>query len=176
MFLDRITSPIWAAILFAALLALGVQSARLNSTAKSLTQLQNDNLKREAAQAAAVNTQTTKDANDVTQHSQSSQQNAVDYAKSTRPLDSALSADLQRIDGLRRDAEKRAARYRQEAEAGATACRSLADRYEALDRSTVEGLAVVAQLRTALERRDAEVKLLRRQIEIDREFMEANSQ
>ncbi len=176
MILDRLTTPIWAALIGAALLALGVQSWRLSSTAKELTQLQAQQLKRQAQQTTAVNLQLSKDAQNVNTHAQGSQQNAAQLNQATQPLASALSAELQRIDGLRVAADRRAAGYRAQAEAGSAAYRSLADRCEALDRSLVQGLTVVAQLRTTVERRDAEVIALRRQIDIDRKFMETDSQ
>lgn len=69
---------------------------------------------------------------------------------------------------LRLDAERRAATYRAMSEASAAACSDLADRHATLDRQLVEGVAVVADLRGDLDRRDAEVRLLRRQIDADR--------
>ena len=47
-------------------------------------------------------------------------------------------------------------------ETGAAACRDLADRHAALDAHVVRGAGVVAGLGADLERRDAEVALLRK--------------
>ena len=61
--------------------------------------------------------------------------------------------------------------FAQCAAACTTARGSLADRLEAFDRQLVEGVAVVGELRADLVRRDAEVVLLRGQIDADRALM-----
>jgi len=99
-------------------------------------------------------------------------QGASDAFTKTQPArDDSLRTDLSRVDGLRRDAERRAASYRAQAEAGAAACSRLADRSAALDRQLTEGLGVVAELRGLVEKRDAEVVLLRSVIDADRALM-----
>ena len=75
-------------------------------------------------------------------------------------------------DRLRTHAERRAPAYRAQAQSNAAACSNLADRLEAFDRHIVEGAGVVAEHRQALTRRDAEVKLLRGQIDADRELID----
>ena len=87
--------------------------------------------------------------------------------------DAIARADLALADRLRTDAERRAATYRQIATACTTASGGIADRLEAFDRHIVEGASVVAEHRQALIRRDSEVKLLRGQIDADRELMVA---
>lgn len=99
-------------------------------------------------------------------------QGASDAFTQTAPArEDALRADLARAERLRRGAEQRAAGYRAQAEAGAAACRRLADRYATIDAHLVEGVDVVADLRAAVDRRDAEVALLRRQIDADRALL-----
>ena len=104
-------------------------------------------------------------------HAAATQENSDAYTLSAPVREAIARADAVRADRLRTDAERRAATYRAMAEAGATACRDLADRHEALDRHVVEGVAVVAGLRSDLVRRDAEVVLLRRQIDVDRALL-----
>ena len=58
--------------------------------------------------------------------------------------------------------------YRVQAQANAAAGVDLADRIEAYDRHIVEGVEVVARLRGDLARRDDEVVLLSRQVQIER--------
>ena len=104
-------------------------------------------------------------------HAAATQENS-DAFTTSEPVRAAIArADAARTDRLRTDAERRAATYRAMAEAGAAACRDLADRHAALDRHVVEGVAVVGALRSDLVRRDAEVVLLRRQIDADRVLM-----
>ncbi|WP_406624939.1 hypothetical protein [Acidovorax sp. SDU_ACID1] len=96
-----------------------------------------------------------------------------DAFTTSQPVRDAIArADAARTDRLRTDAERRAATYRAMAEAGAAACRDLADRHAALDAHVVRGAGVVAGLRTDLVRRDAEVVLLRGQIDIDRDLLQ----
>lgn len=104
-------------------------------------------------------------------HAAATQENSDAFTLSAPVRDAIARADAARSDRLRTDAERRAATYRAMAEAGATACRDLADRHEALDRHVVEGVAVVGACRETLIRRDAEVSLLRRQIDVDRALL-----
>lgn len=91
----------------------------------------------------------------------------------TQPArDDSLRADLARAERLCVDADKRAASYRAQAEAGATACSRLADRSEALNRKLTEGIAVVAELRGVVAKRDAEVVLLHDLLVATRALME----
>lgn len=84
----------------------------------------------------------------------------------------ALRADLSRAERLRVDAERRAATYRAQAQADDAARVGLADRLETLDRHIVEGVEVVAELRAVVDKRDAEVVLLRNVIDADRHLLD----
>lgn len=101
-------------------------------------------------------------------HAANTSKNSDEFTTSQPVRDAIARVDLARVDRLRTDAERRAATYRAQAQANAAACGSLADRLEAFDRQLVEGVAVVGELRTDLVRRDAEVVLLRRQIDTER--------
>lgn len=108
-------------------------------------------------------------------HAAATQENSDAFTLSAPVRDAIARADAARHKRLLDGAEARAATYHQIAASGAAACRDLADRHEALDRHVVEGVAVVGALRSDLVRRDAEVGLLRRQIDIDRAlFTEPN--
>lgn len=74
-------------------------------------------------------------------------------------------------DGLR-DSERRAAHYRALAETGTDQCRSLASHTAGLDASLVEGRSVVAELRSTLELRDSQLKLVGSQLLSDRQLYE----
>lgn len=122
------------------------------------------NLKRsEAARADEIQT-----AAKESTHASNTSKNSVEFTTSQPVRDAIARVDLDRANRVRADAARRAATYRAQAQADAAACSGLADRLEAFDRQLVEGVAVVGELRTDLVRRDAEVVLLRRQIDTER--------
>ena len=120
----------------------------------------------EAARAAE-----TKTALKESTHAANTSKNSDEFTTSQPVRDAIARADLALADRLRTDAERRAATYRQIAASCSAASGGVADRLEALDRHIVEGASVVAEHRQALVRRDSEVKLLRGQIDADRELM-----
>ena len=79
-----------------------------------------------------------------------------------------VRGELERAHRLQLSADSRAATYRAQAEADATARRDLADKASALDASLAEGVGVVAELGGALKQRDAEVAALCDQVNIER--------
>ena len=105
-------------------------------------------------------------------HAASTQENSDAFTTSQPVRDAIARADLAAADRLRIGAERRAATYRAQAQACSTASGGIADRLEAFDRHIVEGAAVVAEHRAALTRRDAELVLLRKQIDTDRALLE----
>lgn len=105
-------------------------------------------------------------------HAANTSKNSDEFTTSQPVRDAIARADLAIADRLRTDAERRAATYRAQATACTTASGGIADRLEAFDRHIVEGAGVVAEHRQALTRRDAEVKLLRGQIDADRELID----
>lgn len=126
------------------------------------------NLKRsEAARADETRT-----AGKESAHAASTQENADEFTISQPVRDAIARADLAAAERLRLGAERRAATYRAQAQACTTASGGIADRLEAFDRHIVEGATVVAEHRAALTRRDAEVVLLRKQIDTDRALLE----
>ena len=104
-------------------------------------------------------------------HAADTSKNSDEFTTSQPVRDAIARADLARAERLRTDAERRAATYRAQAQACTTASGGIADRLEAFDRQLVEGVAVVGELRADLVRRDAEVVLLRGQIDADRALM-----
>jgi len=101
-------------------------------------------------------------------HAADTSKNSDEFTTSQPVRDAIARADLAIADRLRTDAERRAATYRAQAQSCTTASSGIADRLEAFDRHIVEGAGVVAEHRQALIRRDAEVVLLRGQIDADR--------
>lgn len=122
------------------------------------------NLKRsEAARADEIQT-----ASKESTHAADTSKNSDEFTTSQPVRDAIARVDVARAERLRTDAERRAATYRAQAQACTTASGGIADRLEAFDRQLVEGVAVVGELRADLVRRDAEVVLLRKQVDIER--------
>lgn len=105
------------------------------------------------------------------EHARQTQENLDDFTTTQPVRDAIARADLAVAERMLRDADRRAATYRAMSEAGAAACRDLANQHETFDRHIVEGVKVVADLRSHLDRRDAEVKLLTGQLDADRALL-----
>ena len=122
------------------------------------------NLKRsEAARADEIQT-----ASKESTHAANTSKNSDEFTTSQPVRDAIARAELAAAERLRLGAERRAATYRAQAQACTTASGGIADRLEAFDRQLVEGVAVVGELRADLVRRDAEVVLLRKQVDTER--------
>ena len=119
-------------------------------------------------QSEAARADETKTALKESTHAADTSKNADEFTMSQPVRDAIARADLALSDRLRTDAERRSATYRAQAHACTTASSGIADRLEAFDRHIVEGASVVAEHGQALRQRDAEVVLLRGQIEADR--------
>lgn len=174
-FLSAITSTTWLWIvggLFASLIAIiGVQAWRLNTVKTEYAQLVASTATDLANRATAYAAESEKTAAKEQTHAATTQ-GASDAYTQTKPLrDAAVRSDLQRARRLLDAAEKRAASYRAQSEAGAAACSRLADRAKELDQLVGQGLELVAEGRGIVEQRDAEVTLLRQVIDADRALM-----
>lgn len=173
MILDKLKA--WGAI--AAAIALGslllVQTGRLHLEQRAHTQLQAKVDRDHAAQVTAALKHEIKTSADESAHAKATQENSDAFTTSQPVRDAIARADLDRLDRLRVGAERRAATYRAQAQSNAAACSDLADRHATLDAHVVRGANVVAGHGADLERRDAEVVLLRGQIDADRALMGA---
>ena len=176
MILDKLKA--YGAI--AAAIALGVlllvQTGRLHTE-----QVAHEKLKTSTAQAAAQRTTAAlehevKTSADESTHAKATQENSDAFTTSQPVRDALHRADLALADRLRVGAERRAATYRAQAQANAAACSDLADRYAALDAHVVRGAGVVAGLGADLERRDAEVVLLRKQVDAERNLLSTSDE
>lgn len=170
---DKIISAIAgaAALLLAAALAWQTYQLSSERTAHNALKLQvaQDLQKRTAAVLADEQHTAAKE----TTHATATQENSDAFTTTQPERDAAVRTDLERVERLRVGAERRAATYRAQAQANGAACRDSADRLAAFDRQLVEGVGVVAALRSDLGRRDAEVVLLHGQIVADRALMAA---
>lgn len=168
---DKIISAIAGGIALLLAAALTWQAYQLSSerTAHSALKLevsQANERRTKAALGAEVKT-----AKAESTHAKATQENSDAFTISQPVRDAIARADLARVERLRTDAERRAATNRAIAASCAAASGDIADRLEALDRQLVEGVGVVGELREVVIRRDAEVSLLRRQIDVDRALL-----
>ena len=124
----------------------------------------------EAARADEIQT-----ASKESTHAADTSKNSDEFTTSQPVRDAIARAELAAAERMRLGAERRAATYRAQAQACTTASGGIADRLEAFDRHIVEGASVVAEHRQALVRRESEVKLLRGQIDADRELIDDGS-
>jgi len=150
---------------------LATQTWRLHTEQRDHAQLRADVAEADRARATAALKHETATSLKEFGHAAATQENSDAFTTSQPVRDAIARADAARHGRLLNDAERRAATYRQIAASGAAACRDLADRHATLDAHVVRGVAVVGALRSDLDRRDAEVGLLRRQIDIDRALL-----
>ena len=121
-----------------------------------------------ATRAEAARTEETQTAIKESKHAQDTIYNADKLASLKTGIAVDVRSELERAHRLQLSADSRAATYRAQAEADATARSALADKASALDRQLAEGVGVVASLGGDLRRRDAEVAALCGQVNIER--------
>ena len=123
------------------------------------------------AQAQKAQAATEKKAEVVVAHGAAQQDNTHDYTQKLAALETSRAADAARIAGLQHDISAAATRNAQLA-GDAAACRDLADQHQRLAALAGEGAGVVGQLVGLVERRDAQVNNLKRQVAVDRDLIE----
>ena len=171
MIFDKLKAYGWMVAAIAAGGLLLAQTVRLHNEQRAhdklkVTVAQYDKTRTDAALKHEIKTSA-----DESTHAAATQENSDAFTTSQPVRDAIARADLALADRLRTDAERRAATYRAQAAACSTASSGIADRLEAFDRHIVEGAGVVAEHRQALIRREAEVVLMRGQIDADRALL-----
>ena len=121
-----------------------------------------------ATRAEAARTDETQTAQLESKHAKDTIYNADKLASLKTGIAVDVRSELERAHRLQLSADSRAATYRAQAEADATARSDLADIASAFDRQLAEGIGVVAELGGALKQRDAEVAALCDQVNIER--------
>ena len=104
-------------------------------------------------------------------HGAAQQENTHDYTQEMALLQAGRAADAARIAGLQHDIRAAATRNAQFA-GDAAACRDLADQHQRLATLAAEGAGLVGDLGNLVQKRDAQVSLLRGQIAADRTLLE----
>jgi hypothetical protein len=164
----------------AAAIAMGVlllvQTGRLHTEQVAHEKLKTSTVQAATGRATAALKHETKTSAAESTHAAKTQENSDAFTTSQPVRDALHRADLALAGRLRVGAERRAATYRAQAQASAAACSDLADRHAALDAHVVRGAGVVAGLGADLERRDAEVALLRKQVDTERNLTSTNDE
>ena len=171
MIFDKLKAYGWMVAAIAAGGILLAQTMRLHNEQRAHDKLKVTVAQYDKARTDAALKHEIKTSADESTHAASTQENSDEFTTSQPVRDAIARADLAVAQRLRTDAERRSATYRAQAAACTTASSGIADRLEALDRHIVEGATVVAEHRQALIRREAEVVLLRKQIDTDRALM-----
>ncbi|ACY34297.1 hypothetical protein CtCNB1_3551 [Comamonas thiooxydans] len=156
-------SRIWPWLASALALLLALQTQRL-------AKVETSHSREAVAQAQQAQAATEKKAQAVVEHGAAQHENTHDYTQEMARLEAGRTADAARIAGLQHDIRSAATRNAQLA-SDAAACRDLADQHQRLAAIAAEGAGVVGQLVGLVEKRDAQVNLLRGQIAVDREFL-----
>lgn len=172
MLLDKIKAYGWMTAAIAAGSLLAVQSVRLHTEQGAHQRLITSTAQQETArtQAALKHEQATSAQESA--HATATQKASDAYTTSQPVREAIARVDSARLERLRTDAERRAASYRAQARASATACSGLADRLVAFDGQLVAGAGVVTDLRGVVAKRDSEVVLLRGVVDADRALMQ----
>ena len=157
-------SRIWPWMALALALLLAVQTQRL-------AKVENSQAKQAAAQAQQSQAATETKAVAVVTHGTAQQENTHDYTQEMARLEAGRTADAARIAGLQHDIRSAATRNAQLA-GDAAACRDLADQHQRLAAIAAEGAGLVGELGGLVQKRDAQVELLRGQIDADRKLLE----
>lgn len=156
-----------------ALLAGGLQQARVSNVRAELAQVREQHAKAVADAVTKALAQEREDRAKETTHAADTTKNVDQFTQGQPERDASLRADLARAERLRIDADRRAATYKAMSASCTAAASGVADRLAALDQQLVEGVGVVGALRGDLDRRDAEVVLLAGQLAADRKLTDS---
>lgn len=168
MILDKLKAYGFQALAVGLGVLLLTQTVRLHTEQRAYQKLITSTATAKTARADAALKHEIKTSADESTHAAKTQENSDAFTTSQPVRDAIARADLALADRLRVGAERRAATYRAQAQSNAAACSDLADRHATLDAHVVRGAGVVAGLGADLERRDAEVVLLRKQVDTER--------
>ena len=152
----------WLALALALLLALQTQRLAKVEVSQSKQAVEFAQQSQAATEAKVVA---------VVKHGTAQQENTHEYTQEVARLEASRAADAARIAGLQHDIRNAATRNSQLA-GDAAACRDLADQHQRLAALAAEGADLVGDLVGLVERRDAQVKALKGQVQVDRALIE----
>ena len=159
----------WAALALAA--AVGLQEIRVRGLQVDLAKLETSQAKMAQAQAEKAQAATKKDAAALLDYADNTQINVYEYTQKITQLEAGRARDAADIASLQQQL-RTTATQRAQAAADAAAARDLADHYQRLAAHLADGAGVVGELVGLVERRDAQVDLLKQQVLTERALVE----
>lgn len=151
----------WAALALAA--AVGLQEIRVRGLHVDLAKLEASQSKKAQTQAEKAQAATENKAAALLNHADNTQTNVYEYTQKITQLEAGRARDAADIASLQQQL-RTTATQRAQAAADAAAARDLADHYQRLAAHLAEGAGVVGELVGLVERRDAQVILLKEQV------------
>lgn len=160
----------WACLGLAALV--GIQQYRVDGLKLELASVQLEQAQAAKASAEQSKEQTEEKAGALLSHASQQQDNVYEYTQTIQKLETGRAADAARIASLQHDLRATATRHAQAA-TDAAACRNLADRHQGLGELAARSAGVIGRSIELVQQRDAEVKLLKQQVQTERGLVES---
>ena len=158
-----IAARIWPWVALALAAAVGLQEIRVRGLQVDLAKLEASQSKMAQAQAEKAQAATENKADALLDHATNQQENVYEYRQKLAELETRRARDAADIASLQQQL-RTTATQRAQAAADAAAARDLADHYQRLAAHLAEGAGVVGELVGLVERRDAQVILLKEQV------------
>lgn len=159
----------WAALALAA--AVGLQEIRVRGLHVDLAKLEASQSKIAQTQAQQAQAATENKAAALLDHADNTQTNVYEYTQKITQLEAGRARDAADIASLQRSLRSTATAHAQAA-SDLAACRSLADRHQELAVLAARSAGVIGGAIELVERRDAQVDLLKQQVLMERELVE----
>lgn len=159
----------WAALALAA--AVGLQEIRVRGLQVDLAKLEASQAKTAQTQAQQAQAATENKADALLNHADNTQTNVYEYTQKITQLEAGRARDAADIASLQRSLRSTATAHAQAA-SDLAACRSLADRHQELAGLAARSAGVIGGAIELVERRDAQVDLLKQQVLTERALVE----
>lgn len=150
---------------------LAVQTVRVAHLQTDLAKLEASQSKTAQTQAEKAQEATENKASALLNHADNTQTNVYEYTQKITQLEAGRARDAADIASLQQQL-RTTATQRAQAAADAAAARDLADHYQRLAAHLAEGAGVVGELVGLVERRDAQVDLLKQQVLTERQLVQ----
>lgn len=150
---------------------LAVQTVRVAHLQTDLAKLEASQSKTAQTQAEKAQAATEKKAAALLGHATNQQENVYEYRQKLAELETRRARDAADIASLQQQL-RTTATQRAQAAADAAAARDLADHYQRLAAHLADGAGVVGELVGLVERRDAQVMLLKNQVLTERQLVQ----
>ena len=169
--LDAFVPKLWPWVALGLAVLVLLQQLRVADLQVDLAKAGESQAKTAQLQAQQEQAATEKDASALLVHAANTQDNIYDYTQTIQKLETGRAADAARFASLQQQLRATATQHAQAA-GDAAACRDLADQHQRLAALAAEGAGLVGQGVELVQRRDAEVTLLRSQVVVERGLIE----